>query len=331
MSGVFDSLTPERILEAVEEETGQSFTGLTAPLPSYINRVYELENYAGERLIAKFYRPGRWNRAALEDEHCFLLDCAAAEIPVVAPLILENGTSIGMWEEIYFTLFPKRAGREMMMKSDEVWYRLGSLIGRMHAVGLERDAQYRLVMHPETTTIPERDQLVNGGWMSDHISASFRDVVDRIIEIALPLFDEVLLHRIHGDCHRANILERPSEGLMIIDFDDMVMGPAVQDLWLLLPGYAQECRHEIDLILEGYEAFVDFDYRQLRMMEVLRAMRMIYFLAWCSTQAGDYRFQTLFPDWGSDHFWQREIADLHKQLHIIEQDPSCKSGGGNEY
>ena len=140
----------------------------------------------------KFYRPGRWNRAALEDEHCFLLDCAAAEIPVVAPVILENGTSIGMWEEIYFTLFPKRAGREMMMKSDEVWYRLGSLIGRMHAVGLERDAQHRLVMHPETTTIPERDQLVNGGWMSDHISASFRDVVDRIIEIALPLFDEVL-------------------------------------------------------------------------------------------------------------------------------------------
>ena len=96
---------------------------------------------------------------------------------------------------------------------------------------------------------------------------------------------------------RANILERPGEGLMMIDFDDMVMGPAAQDLWLLLPGYAQECRHEIDLILEGYEAFVNFDDRQLRMMEVLRAMRMIYFLAWCSTQAGDYRFQTLFPDW----------------------------------
>ena len=106
MSGVFDSLTPERIIEAVEEETGQSFTGLTTPLPSYINRVYELENYAGERLIAKFYRPGRWNRAALEDErHRFLLDCAAAEIPVVAPVILGNGTSIGRWEKIHFTLF----------------------------------------------------------------------------------------------------------------------------------------------------------------------------------------------------------------------------------
>jgi len=320
MSKGFDNLTPDCILDAVEGAMGRPLTGLTAPLPSYINRVYELESAAGERLIAKFYRPGRWERSALQDEHDFVADCAADEIPVVAPLEIAGGGTIGEHDGILFSVFPKRSGREMQLHTDEGWRRLGNLVGRIHLAGSRREAGHRLCMHPETTTVPEINQLLGGGFLSPHQAGRFKDVTSRIVEIALREFEGVELQRIHGDCHRANILERPGEGLMVIDFDDMVMGPPVQDIWLLLPGHADHVGHEINLILEGYEQFLEFDDRTLRLVEILRAMRIIYFLSWCSTQRDDFRFQANFPDWGSEMFWQREISDIEHQYHAILND-----------
>jgi len=249
----------------------------------------------------------------------------------VAPLELATGDTIGNYEGILYSVFPKKSGREMELHTDEGWRRLGSLVGRIHLAGARRDAGNRLQMHPETTTIPEIGSLLDGNFMSAHQAARFRDVTSRITEIALREFEDVDLQRIHGDCHRANILERPDEGLMVIDFDDMVMGPAVQDIWLLLPGHANDTRHEINLIIEGYEQFVDFDDRQLRLIEILRAMRIIYFLSWCSTQAEDFKFQHNFPDWGSERFWQQEISDLEHQYHAILNDKRLNGGAFNEY
>ena len=325
MSAGFENLTPDCILDAVETAMGCQLTGLTSPLPSYINRVYELQPVAGDRLIAKFYRPGRWKRAALQDEHGFVLDCAAEEIPVVAPLELADGGTIGEYDGILFSVFPKRSGREMELHTDEGWRRLGSLVGRIHLAGSRREAENRLWMHPETTTLPEIERLL--GFMSPHQAGRFKEVTSRIVEIALREFEGVELQRIHGDCHRANILERPGEGLMVIDFDDMVMGPPVQDIWLLLPDHANRSRHEINLILEGYEQFMDFDDRTLRLVEILRAMRIIYFLSWCSTQVDDFRFQGNFPDWGSELFWQREISDIEHQYHAILNDERLNARG----
>jgi len=311
MSASFENLTPDRILDAIESGMDNQLTGLTAPLPSYINRVYELQPVAGERVIAKFYRPGRWAREALQDEHDFVLDCALDEIPVVAPLELAGGGTIGEYEGILYSVFPKRSGREMDLHTEEGWRRLGSLVGRIHLAGSRREAGNRLRMHP--------------GFMSPHQTDRFKDVTSRIVEIALREFEGVDLQRIHGDCHRANILERPDEGLMVIDFDDMVMGPPVQDIWLLLPDHANSARHEINLILEGYEQFMEFDDHSLRLVEILRAMRIIYFLSWCSTQVDDFKFQSNFPDWGSEMFWQRETADLEHQYHAILNDERLKA------
>ncbi len=331
MRSAFDHFTPDLILDAIEEGTGRKLTGLTAPLPSYINRVYELQTVDGEKLIAKFYRPGRWERAAIEDEHDFVLDCAAVEIPVVAPFELATGSTIGEHEGVLYSVFPKRSGREMELRDEESWLRLGRLVGRVHQAGWERDAENRLRMHPETTTIPEIDGLLESGFMGRGQADRFKDVTSRIVEKALRAFEGIELQRVHGDCHRANILERPDEGLMVIDFDDMVMGPAVQDIWLLLPGHASDTRREIGLILEGYEQFMEFDERQLRLIEILRAMRIIYFLSWCGTQSDDYKFRTNFPDWGSDAFWNREIADLERQHQAILNDERFNGGAFNEY
>jgi Ser/Thr protein kinase RdoA (MazF antagonist) len=324
MSAGFENLTPDCILDAVETAMGCQLTGLTAPLPSYINRVYELQSISEEHLIAKFYRPGRWKRPALQDEHDFVLDCAADEIPVVAPLELADGGTIGECDGILFSVFPKKSGRGMELHTDEGWRRLGRLVGRIHLAGSRREAKSRLRMHPDTTTIPEIRQLLDSGFMGASAAGRFKDVTSRIVEIALREFDGVELQRIHGDCHGGNILERPDEGLMVIDFDDMVMGPPVQDIWLLLPDHANRTRHEINLILEGYEQFMEFDDRTLRLVEILRAMRIIYFLSWCSTQMDDFKFQSNFPDWGSAMFWQREVADLEHQYHAIVTDDRLK-------
>lgn len=313
----FEELTPDRIITAVESATGRRLTGMASPFPSYINRVYELQDEDGRRLVAKFYRPGRWSPHALRDEHDFVLDCVKEEIPVVAPMALENGDTLATVSGISFAVFPKRGGREMELSSDEEWNRVGALLGRIHVAAQRRPATARIRLHPELSASEDIRQLVEGGHLPKSCRDAFMNVSNRIMELSAGLFEGAEPMRIHGDFHRKNLLHRPGEGIMVIDFDDMMTGPAVQDLWLLLPDHANRCRKEIDLLLRGYEQFREFDEATLKLIEPLRAMRIIYFLAWCGRQSEDYQFRQNFPNWGTDGFWKREISDLEKQLQVI--------------
>ncbi len=313
----FEHLTPEVLLDIVEGATGIPMTGLTIPLPSYINRVYEIQARRGERLIVKFYRPRRWSREAIEDEHRFLADCAEAEIPVVCPLPLADDSTLGCADGIFFALFPKRAGREFEQNTDEDWRRVGRLVARIHLAGERRTSRDRITLHPEKSTRGDLTLLIKGGFITHRYLREFEDLTSSIVQNITPLFDEIGFIRIHGDCHRNNMLDRPGEGLMAIDFDDMMMGPPVHDLWMLLPDHAGRSRREIDLLLDGYEQFREFDYPSLRLIEPLRFMRIIYFLAWLARQKDDYAFQANHPDWGGEIFWQREISDLKHQFQVI--------------
>ncbi len=316
-SSDYETLTPDTVINSVESATGYPMTGFTSPLPSYINRVYELQAQDETRLIAKFYRPGRWSREAIEEEHSFVQDCVAAEIPAVPPMTLVNGSTLGSAEGILFAVYPKRLGREFEITDDEGWIRIGRLLARIHNTGATGDASDRVILHPLKSTVNDIKQLMEGGFVPPRFKDEFKEVGDRLIEMSADIFDSCESIRLHGDCHNGNIIHRPGEGIMLIDFDDMLMGPPVQDLWLLLPDHADKCRLEIDLILEGYEMFRQFDYNSLKLIEPLRAMRIIYFLAWCSRQANDFHFRHTFPDWGSDAFWQIEITGLQQQLTII--------------
>lgn len=322
----FESLTPDVILNSVEQAIGHRLTGLTSPLPSYINRVYELLSMDETRFVAKFYRPGRWTREALEDEHNFVLSCSENEIPVVPPMVLANGETLGEVDGIYFAVFPKRSGREMEILNDEDWRRMGRIVGRMHNAGAEGAAPSRIRLHPALSTRSDIDQLVGGGFVTLAWESRFSDVTSRILDRCEALFEDIEFIRVHGDCHLKNFLHRPDDGIMVIDFDDMMTGPPVQDLWLLLTDYAHKTQREMNLMLEGYEQFREFDDYTLKLIEPLRAMRMIYFLAWCSRQADDYKFRTTFPDWGSDSFWQNEVKDLEIQLDMIEERPGVAVG-----
>jgi len=319
--GDFEHLVPDVMLDAVEHALGTRMTGLATPLPSYINRVYEIQTMDGERLIAKFYRPGRWSREALQDEHDFVRDCAEDEIPVIAPLEYGDGETLHEADGIYFTVFPKRWGRQLELNSPKDWLRVGRLLGRVHVVGSRYEAHARTDLHPSESTASHMEHLLGNGFVTPRHKDAFRDVTARILDSICDLFDAAEFIRIHGDCHCGNLLNRPGEGIMMIDFDDMMVGPPVQDFWLLLPGRVDECRRELSLLLRGYEQFREFDDFTLRLVEPLRAMRIVYFLAWCSRQVNDYKFRSMYPEWGSDAFWQREVSDLTYQLQVIEQLP----------
>ena len=313
----FHSLTPDRIITLVEKGLDRRLTNLCRPLISYINRVYELEAEDGSGLVAKFYRPGRWSQDGLQDEHDFLLELAGQEIPVVAPLLLRDGQSLGSYENICFTVFPKMGGRSYDEYNDDQWLELGRLLGRTHNVGAMHLPKDRLTMAPDKSTRQQVDYILKGSFMPDDMLARFKDLTDTLIAEISPLFSNREMIRIQGDCHFSNLIYRPDESFYIIDFDDMVMGPPVQDFWMLLPGYREESLAEIEMFLEGYEMFRDFDMGSLRLIEPLRAMRYIHYTAWCAHQFAEDGETRVNENFGSRQYWQTEMDDLEDQLNRI--------------
>ena len=319
MTSDFSSLTPERVLDAVERATARRCTGVIRPLPSYINRVYTVEMDSGDQVVAKFYRPGRWSSGALRDEHAFIAACAADDIPVIAPLPFADGGTLGEAEGISFALFPKRGGRpiEPADPGNAMWQRLGALVARVHNVGARAPAPERITLAPYASTAADLDYLIDGGFLDAREAQRLERFGHALLEAIAPLFEGAEIIRLHGDCQHTNVLERPDTGLFLIDFDDMMNGPPVQDFWMLLPGRLGDVPAEVEQLLEGYETFRPFDRRSLAMVEPLRAMRMIYYLAWCARQARDAAFLQHHPDWGTHAFWAKEIGDLEHQFEVI--------------
>lgn len=313
----FHDLTPDRVIALVEEALGVRLTNLFRPLNSYINRVYELEREEGGGLVAKFYRPGRWSTEALEDEHDFLRELVEAEIPVIAPLTLRGGGTLGCGGELHFAVYPKKSGRVFDEYSDEQWLELGRLIGRVHVVGARLRPRDRITMAPGHSTRSQVDYILGGDFIPPDLAGGFRELADTLIGEVEPMFRGIEMIRIHGDCHISNLIYRPGETFYLIDFDDMAVGPPVQDFWMLLPGYRGESLAEIDIFLEGYETFRSFDRRTLRLIGPLRAMRFIHYMAWCAHQVAEDGHSRVAPDFGTRGYWLREMGDLAGQLERI--------------
>jgi Ser/Thr protein kinase RdoA (MazF antagonist) len=319
-TGSFDALSPQAAISAVEHAYGRRLDATMESYPSYVNRVYGLRTEDGERLVVKFYRPGRWQAQAILEEHRFILDCADDEIPVIPPLPGLDGQTLQETGVFRFALFPRVGGRDFEPEADDDLLRLGGLLGRCQAVGARRQAVARVRCRPDTLTAGFVRELLEEAQVHTSCAAELEDICSVTLRLITPLFEGVPLTRIHGDCHRGNIINRPGQGLAIIDFDDMMSGPAVQDIWLMLPGYASESRRELELLLEGYERFTPFDRGTLRLIEPLRFMRMIYFLAWRARQREDYWFRASFPDWGTKAFWITETEDLKVQAEVIRRE-----------
>jgi len=318
----FEALTPDTILTAVEDGLGERCTNLCRPMNSYINRVYELEGENGKGYVAKFYRPGRWSKDALQDEHDFLLELNEAEIKVVAPLQLQTAKTLGEIMGISFAVFPKKGGRSFDEFSDEQWPELGRLLGRAHLIGAKHSPRDRITLSPAKSTRQNLDYIIKGDFIPADLRESFIELAESLITEITPLFNESEMIRIHGDCHFSNIMHRPGEGMFLIDLDDMAVGPPVHDFWMLLPGFLNESLAEVEMFLEGYEVFRDFDRRSLRLIEPLRAMRFIHYMTWCAHQAAEDGLTRVAADFGSHAYWQQEIRDLSEQLQRIRTMPA---------
>jgi Ser/Thr protein kinase RdoA (MazF antagonist) len=304
----FVSLTPDRVLDAVEVG-GLRSTGRCLPLRAFENRVYEVELEDDRRLVVKFYRPGRWSRETILDEHAFLADLAAAEIPVVAPLDLGTGSTLSEIEGIFYAAFPKVRGRSLDELDAESRRRIGRTIGRMHAVGAARDAPHRRRLDPTYFVREPLAIVLAGGFMPDNLAPRYRDIALRIADAVAAPLAATRVQRIHGDLHWGNILWA-SDGPVLVDFDDCLVGPPVQDLWLLARGDSEEVRKAREDLLEGYEIFREFDRSTLALIEPLRALRIVYMSGWIAKRWDDPSFRDAFPNFRNHNYWMQEYEEL---------------------
>jgi Ser/Thr protein kinase RdoA (MazF antagonist) len=314
----FDHLTPDVVIEQTERVAGVRASNICRPLNSYINRVYEVHLSDGRVVIAKFYRPGRWSKDALQDELDFVTELAREEIPVVAPIPGPDGDLLHRCEDAWFAVAPRRGGRICDEPSDDQWRELGRLIARVHLVGAAGEPRDRIRMHPHGSAAGHLREILDEGLAGTGLEIEFREIAERVLERVAPLFDDSDMIRIHGDCHHQNLLHRPGESFTILDFDDMAVGPPVQDVWMLLPGRVEDSRRELDLFLDGYELFRPMPPSALRLVEPLRFMRYLHYAAWCVRQAADGGFARISPDFGTREWWRNEIREMLKQEREIE-------------
>jgi Ser/Thr protein kinase RdoA (MazF antagonist) len=320
----FYKLDPDMILESVES-IGLKPTGRCLALNSMENRVYEVEveadssNPADHFVIAKFYRPGRWTTEQILEEHQFLLELKDAEIPVIAPFVVDGESLFKVrYSHLQFCIFPKQGGRAPHDMNEQLLQILGRYLARMHNVGAVKPANYRLHLTPETFGRKNLEFLLKSKSIPAQYENAYKSVVEQICNISDPLFQGIQTHRIHGDCHWGNVIHREDKGTFFIDFDDMVVGPAVQDIWLLVPGDDEYALADRQTMIEAYQSMRDFDPRSLKLIEPLRSLRMIHFAAWITKRWNDPAFKVAFPFYGTDQYWTSQIRDLTLQLQKIE-------------
>ena len=339
----FATLTPDFVMDALAG-LGLMGDGRLMPLNSYENRVYLAHLEPGTPLadaepavVLKFYRPGRWRDAQIAEEHAFAAELAAAEVPVVAPLAI-GGRTLHVHEGFRFSVSPRRGGRTPELGDAETLEWIGRFVARLHAVGARRPFAQRPAVDLDSYGREPRDWLLTHGALPLEVERAWADVSQEAIDLIAgcatlarasgPNDAEtagIARLRLHADCHPGNILwtptERPGGGPHFVDLDDCRSGPAVQDLWMLLPGERAEQQRALGALLDGYETVREFDRRELALIEPLRTLRLIHYSAWLAQRWDDPAFPAAFGHFGTPAYWQGQIATLTDQIEMMQAPP----------
>ncbi|MBI4194161.1 MAG: serine/threonine protein kinase [Betaproteobacteria bacterium] len=317
----YHDLTPDRILDAVES-AGFRGDGRLLALNSFENRVYQLWPEEGEPVVAKFYRPGRWSDAAINEEHEFALELAAREIPVVAPQII-GGRTLHHHAGHRLALYPRRGGRSPELENRDVLTWLGRFIGRIHAAGAVKPFSHRPALDIESFGYEPSRFVLDNGFVPPDLAAVYDSVVKDVLGRVARVFrraEPVCMIRLHGDCHAGNILWTDG-GPHFVDLDDARMGPAVQDLWMCLAGDRAEMQVQLAPLVAGYREFCDFDAGELLLIEALRTLRMIHYAGWLARRWDDPAFPQNFPFFNTQRYWQDHILALREQAALLDEPP----------
>ena len=316
----FETLTPDFILDAIEAQ-GFLSDGRILALNSYENRVYQVGIEDEVPIIAKFYRPGRWSDAQILEEHQFCYELEEQELSVVTPLKNSQGESLLRYQDFRLALFPRRGGRAPDLDNPDHLYQLGNTLGRMHQVGaakafIERPALDLASFGYNSIELIARD-FMPASLREAYLSLT-RDLMQKIEE-AFQRFDDIKSIRVHGDCHGGNLLWR-DDLAHFVDFDDARMAPAMQDLWMLLSENERHLRElQLAEVLAGYQEFVDFDPRELHLVEPLRTLRMLHYSAWLARRWEDPAFPLSFPWFNTERYWGEHILQLREQLSALQE------------
>jgi Ser/Thr protein kinase RdoA (MazF antagonist) len=330
----YRTLTPRQVLDSLDA-VGLRGDGRILQLNSYENRVFQVLLEDGRAVVAKFYRPGRWSDEQIVEEHAFALELAAAEVSVVPPLVLQAQPGVpglvlhgdpptlachqveGATHR--FAVANRCAGREPELEDPATLAQIGRFIGRLHAVGRRRPFVHRHHLDPRADGQRALTLLLQGDFVPPTEQPAWRAACEQALDLTVAAFDAaspLATLRLHGDCHRGNVLWRDT-GPNVVDLDDAMQGPAVQDLWMLVSGDAATMAQQLNSLLAGYEQFADFDDRERKLIEPLRTLRMVRHSAWLAERWGDPTFPINFPFFGTAAYWNQQTTQLREQIEAM--------------